>query len=222
MSEEGVPRDRLVVIPNFVDRAAFDGAAAERRRHWRQAFGILGDEVVVGVVANLYPVKNHAMLLRAAARIASTWPAVRYVLAGDGGERAALEAQARQLGLEQRIILPGRVSPEPGLARAFDIAVLTSWEEGFPNWLVEAMAAGLPVVATRVGGVPDAVVDGETGFLVPPDDDERLAAGLVRLLEDRTLAAHMGSAGRERARRLYHEDTVLRSLESLYESLARD
>ena len=94
------------------------------------------------MVANLYHVKNHAMLLRAAAQLPPEWRNVRFVLVGEGAERAALEQQVRTSGLAGRILMPGRLTNEPGFAGIFDIAVLTSWEEGFPNWVVEAMAAG--------------------------------------------------------------------------------
>jgi glycosyltransferase involved in cell wall biosynthesis len=220
--EERVPRERMIVVPNFVDDAAFTPMDIERRRALRSQFGIAEDHVAVGVVANLYAVKNHALLVRVASRLAAAWPNVRYVLVGEGAERTSLTALARALGVQERIILPGRVSHEPGLGGAFDIAVLTSHEEGFPNWVVEAMAAGRPVVATAVGGVPDAVVDGETGYLVNPDDESAFADSLERLLRDEPLAQRLGVQGRERARRLYHETRVMSTLQALYEELVKE
>jgi glycosyltransferase involved in cell wall biosynthesis len=145
---------------------------------------------------------------------------VRFVIVGEGREREALEQQRHDLQLEDLVLLPGRLTNEPGFAGILDIAVLTSREEGFPNWIVEAMAAGRPVVATNVGGVPDALLDGVTGVLVPVDDDELLAQSIDRLLRDEDLRNRMGVEARSRARSLYHADTIMRSLESLYTELA--
>lgn len=218
--EEGVPRKRLVVIPNFVDEGAFEPLQDERRAWLRRRLGLADDDLAIGIVANLYPVKNQAMLLRAFARIAPAWPAARLVLVGEGRERGALESQAASLGLVGRVLLPGTVPHEPGMASAFEVAVLSSHEEGFPNWVVEAMAAARPVVATAVGGVPDAVVEGETGYLVAPDDDAAMAGAIEGLLADPGRRSRLGAAGTERARRLYHVDAVMGSLESLYGELA--
>jgi glycosyltransferase involved in cell wall biosynthesis len=218
--EEGVDRERLVVIPNFVDEEAFTPLTESRRVALRQQVGLAPGDVAVGVVANLYPVKNHAMLLRAAARLAGRWPAVRFVLLGEGSERDSLAKIARDLGIADRVLMPGRVAHEPGLPGIFDVSTLTSREEGFPNWVVESMAAGRAVVATNVGGVPDAVIEGETGILVESGNDERLAEALERVLSDTDLRTRLGAAGTLRARSLYHVSTVMRSLESLYEDLA--
>jgi len=218
--EEGVSRKQLVVIPNFVDENAFAPLTGHRRMALRQQFGLSTGDLAVGIVANLNPVKNHAMLLRGAARIAAAWPTVRFVLVGEGRERESLSKLAQDLGIADRVLMPGRIAHEPGLAGVFDVTTLTSLEEGFPNWVVESMAAGRAVVATKVGGVPDAVVDGQTGLLVAPDDDAALAEGLDRILRDVDLRARMGSAGAARARLLYHVTTIMTALESLYRELA--
>ncbi|HWP72286.1 MAG TPA: glycosyltransferase, partial [Gemmatimonadaceae bacterium] len=183
-------------------------------------FGLSAGDIAVGIVANLYPVKNHAMLLRGAARIAAAWPTVRFVLVGEGHERESLSKLAQDLGIADRVLMPGRIAHEPGLPGVFDVTTLTSREEGFPNWVVESMAAGRAVVATNVGGVPDAVVDGQTGLLVAPDDDAALAEGLDRVLRDVDLRARMGRAGVARARLLYHVTTIMTAVESLYQELA--
>lgn len=221
VSHEGVPRRRLVVVPNFVDESAFTPLAERRVVALRQQVGLKPGEIAVGIVANLYPVKNHAMLIRAAARLAGDWPLVRMVLVGEGQEREQLSKLAQDLGIADRVLMPGRLSHEPGMAGVFDITTLTSREEGFPNWVVESMAAGRAVVATRVGGVPDAVVEGETGKLVEPDDDEALAVALDQVLRSDDLRRSMGEAGARRARSLYHVDTIMKSIESLYNELTR-
>lgn len=217
--EEGVSRERVVVIPNFVDEAAFAPLSPERRADLRRRMGLEPGQVAVGMVANLYPVKDQLLLVRAAARLASAWPAVRFVMVGEGSERTSITACARELGVADRILLPGRIAHEPGMAGVFDVAVLTSREEGFPNWVVEAMAAGRPVIATRVGGVPDAVVECDTGHMIATGDDAALADRIDSLLRDSARRERMGRAGIDRARALYHVSAVLDSLEQLYTSL---
>lgn len=219
--EEGVPRERLVVIPNFVEEAAFTPLPADRRRELRARYGLGENDIAIGVIANLYPVKDHATLLRAVARIAPAWPALKVVLFGDGGERERLQQIAASGGIADRIIMPGRVAHEAGLAGMFDLGALTSVEEGFPNFVVEAMAAARPVVATRVGGIPDAVLPDETGLLVPSGDDAGLAAAIESLLRDPERRHRMGASGAARARALYHLEAVMPALERLYSGLAR-
>jgi|SRR5688572_18986900 len=218
--EEGVPRKRLVVIPNFVDDAAFAPLSPARRAELRDRVGLAPNDIAIGVVANLYPVKDHATLVRAAARVLARFPHARFAFVGEGGERDAIVAQASALGITDKVLLPGRIPHEAGLSGIFDVAVLTSLEEGFPNFVVEAMAARRPVVATRVGGIPDAVVPGETGFLATAGDDEAIADALMRLLVEPERRARMGDAGSTRARSLYHADVVMSALTNLYVSLA--
>ena len=220
VANEGVPRSRLVVIPNFVDEAAFAPLTDARRAQLRARMGLRDGDLAVGIVANLYPVKDHATLVRAAARLATAWPNVRFVMVGEGNELANLQAQARAAKVADRILTPGRIHHEPGLPGVFDVAVLTSLEEGFPNYVVEAMAAGRPVIATRVGGVPDAVKDAETGYLIDVGDDEALARSLERLLNESALREQMGRAAVTRARANWHVDSVMRSIVSLYQELS--
>lgn len=218
--EEGVPRERLVVIPNFVDDAAFAPLTTSRREALRSRAGLAAGDLAIGMVANLYPVKDHATLVRAAARVLARFPRVRFVLVGEGQERDAIVGQATTLGIADRILMPGGIPHEPGLPGIFDIALLTSREEGFPNFVVEAMAAGRPVVATDVGGIPDAVVPGGTGYLAPAGDDAAIARSLLALLDDPGLRARLGEEGSTRARALYHADVVMSALTTLYLSLA--
>jgi glycosyltransferase involved in cell wall biosynthesis len=217
--QEGVPRERLLIIPNFVDDDAFESMDAATAAATRREFGVSSGELVVGIIANLRPVKDHATLLRAAARLARDWPNVRYVLVGEGSTRTALETQAAALGIADRVTLTGGRPHQPGVQQLFDIAVLCSTGEGFPNTVVEAMAAGRPVVATRVGGVQDAVVPEETGLLVPPGNDAALARAIDSLLKDAPRREAMGRAGRERARELYHAPSVMRLLHAAYDTV---
>lgn len=220
--EEGVPRDRLVVIPNFVDEDAFQVLPVAEAQALREQFGLAPSSLSIGVVANLHLVKDHATLLRAMARLTPRWPSLRLVLIGDGVAREALEAQVDASGLRGNVHFAGRLSHRPGMQSLFDIVALTSREEGFPNTLVEGMASGRPVVATRAGGIVDAVAERETGFLFPVGDDEALAAALERLLADADLRRRMGDAGRRRVREQYLASQVIERLQLMYETeLAR-
>jgi glycosyltransferase involved in cell wall biosynthesis len=218
-TEDGVPPERVAVVPNFVDDAAFGPLSTEGRAAMLSALGVPEGVLVVGVVANLSPVKDQGTLLRALALLGPRWPQVHVVLVGDGECRATLESLTRMLGLEERVHFVGRQPNEPNPHHLFDISVLCSLSEGFPNSIIEAMAAAKPVVATDVGGVADAVTDGETGLLVPPSNPERLAAAIEELLLDPDRRHALGAAGRDRARAHYHAGVVVQSLEALYDRL---
>ena len=143
------------------------------------------------------------------------------MLVGDGSERVALESLAGELGIGEAVTFAGTRPHRPNPHHLFDLSVLSSISEGFPNSVVEAMAAARPIVATRVGGTPDAIADGVTGVLVPPRDPAALAAGISRMLERPEEAAQMGAAAREAARTSYSQAAVMARLLSLYEELAR-
>jgi glycosyltransferase involved in cell wall biosynthesis len=210
---------RIAVVPNFVDEDAFRPPSPGQKAAFRDAFGIPDDALVVGIVARLTALKNHESLLRAVARLTERWPDLHLMVVGDGERRAALQALARELGIGARTHFCGQLPHEPNVHHVFDLSVLCSVSEGFPNSIVEAMAAGRAVIATRVGGTPDAVVDGETGLLVPARDPGRLAAALDLLLGDGELRSRMGAAGAGRARREFHAAVVIPALETLYDEL---
>jgi glycosyltransferase involved in cell wall biosynthesis len=213
---EGVPPGRVAVVPNFVDEAAFERPAHPVLTALRQEFRLEGAAPIVGIVANLLPVKDHAMLLRAAAVLRPRWPRLRIVLVGDGPCRPELERLSDELELADTVVFAGWRPNAPNLHHAFDVSVLCSSSEGLPNSVLEAMAASRPVVATNVGAVRDAVIDEETGILVPSGDHARLAAALDGLSRDSVRAARMGQAGAARARAQYSPDAALNALERLY------
>jgi glycosyltransferase involved in cell wall biosynthesis len=171
------------------------------------------------VVARLREEKNLGLLLDAVAALGGRVPQPYVVIVGDGPEHEALVARARALGIGERVVFAGHMPNRPNPHQLFDVSVLCSAHEGFPNTLVEAMAAARPVVATRVGGVPDAVVDGLTGALVGAGDAAGLADALAAVLGAPARAAEMGAAGEARARAEFHIDTVLPRLVGLYDTL---
>lgn len=210
LSDLGVaPADRIEVIPLGLDLESFrerrDSAAA------RRSLGIAPETPVIGIVGRLVPIKDVGTFLRAVELASRTVPDLVALIVGDGEERAALEALAtprcRFLGFREDV---------QALLGAMDVLALSSRNEGSPVSLIEGLAAGKPVVATAVGGVPDVVRDGETGLLVPPGDPEALAAAMVRLLTDRSLAARLGAAGAAAVFPAYDISRLVPDIEALY------
>jgi glycosyltransferase involved in cell wall biosynthesis len=219
-SEGGVPASRIVTIPNFLDPQAFEPLSPDDRRRMLDEIGVPEGAFVVGIVARLSPVKDHATLLRAIASLREQIPALHCVLVGDGSERPAIEALAESLGIRDIVHLAGERTQPPNLHGLFDVSVLCSTSEAFPNSVLEAMAAARPVVATDVGGTPDAVREGTTGLLVRPSDPSRLADAILRLYNEPALRAKLGKAGCAAARAGYSADAVIKQVEALYTRLA--
>ena len=191
----GVRPDRITVVPSGVDVGRFEIGAA-RREDARARLGLRPDEFVVAIVGALEERKGHATLLEAFALVRE--PAVRLLCAGTGSLAGALAARRDALGLEERVRFLGYVTDVPALLAAVDAVAMPSRHEGLGVAALEAMAAGRPVVATRVGGLPEVVGD-EAGLLVAPDDAAGLAAAITRLARDPAAARAFGDAGRARA-----------------------
>ena len=215
IGEEGCDPERVFVVRNGLDLARFD----------RQAEAPLDEPLpagrpLVAVIANLWPVKGHRTLLEAVARIRLRRSDVRFALVGDGPERAFLLQRAAELGLTDQFALLGTRYDVPAILSRCDAACHPSLAEGLPNAVMEAMAARLPVVATAVGGVPELVADGRTGFLAPPGDAARLADRLLAVLADPERARAMGAEGRRRIERELSLDRLRADLGTLYDSVS--
>jgi glycosyltransferase involved in cell wall biosynthesis len=167
-------------------------------------------------VGRLAAVKNFGMLIRAFAVLAARWPRLELVLVGDGPERAGLETLARQLGLADAVKFLGFRSDIDAQLAQSNLFVLTSLSEGIPMAILEAMRSGLPVIATRVGGVPATVEDGVTGKLVDSGDERALAGALAALIEHPASAVAMGAAGHARAQREFSVDAMVAAYEATY------
>lgn len=211
--EERVPLHKIVELPNFLEERAFQRVDPEARLARRKEWGIPEGAFVVGMVARLVPVKNHELLIRAAGQLDQD---VHIVLVGDGPERANLERLVRELQIQPRVHFLGQVISSINLHQFFDLSVLCSLSEGFPNAVIEALAAERPVIATATGGITDIIVTGETGVLVPADDPQTLADRIRAVRAAPHLAERLAHTGMLRVRARYHQSTVIAQLAALY------
>lgn len=211
---EGIPRGKVDVIYNGVDLDRF--APTGSRAATRCELGVAEDEFVLLTVARLDSIKDHATSVRAMAELRRRVPKLKLLLAGDGPERGNLESLIRQTGTEGTVRMLGLRRDVPRLMEAADGFLLTSVSEGIPLTLIEAMGASLPIVATRVGGIPEVVEEGVTGLLVPAGNAAAVAEALVSLERDRGFARSLGQKGHQVAHRRFREDDMIRHYEDVY------
>lgn len=205
------------IIPNGIPTEEYAPNPAKRVQ-FRQAHSVEPDAVVIVHVGRFVELKNHALLLQAFAQLRSESPLYLW-LVGDGELRPAMEQRARELGIAERVRFWGVRADVADILNAADLFTLPSQYEGNPMSVMEAMAAGLPVVATAVGGVPELVEDQRTGILVPPEDCSSLTQALQLLLNDETRRRQMGQAALQRARNCFDIRQTVRAYENLYEQL---
>jgi glycosyltransferase involved in cell wall biosynthesis len=204
LREEGLRAASIAVIPNGVDLAVFSDRGGSNRLR------------TVVTVANLRPEKSHETLIAAAASLADPHPELRYQIVGDGPRRGELEALAVARGVADRVQFLGHREDVPAILAAADAFVLPSRSEAFPNGAIEAMAAGLPVIASAVGGLVDLIDHGRTGLLTAPGDSASLASALQYLIDDRERAMAIGRAARAEVQRRYSFDRMIAAFEDLY------
>ncbi len=220
--EQGEELGLLGDVPRRVIRSGIDLAefrtADTLRDAARRELGLEADATVVGMIACLKPQKAPVDFVEVAARVHEEEPSVRWLLAGDGELRAEVEERVRARRLGDAFRLLGWRRDVPALLGALDVMVLTSRWEGLPRVCPQAMAAGRPVVATRVDGTPEAIVDGRNGFLVDPGDLDGMARRVLELVRDPALRAAQGAAGREHVEE-FDQDAMVRAQEQLYEEL---
>lgn len=217
-TEAGLPPDRVVYLPNAIEPGMFRAASTHDWLSFRDTHAIPLDHLVVGIVASLRPVKNHSTLLEAFTVLLRKEPSVTLAIIGTGPLGPFLQDQAASLGIAEHVVFVGELPQYPNPHLYCDISVLSSESEGAPNSLLEAMAAGKPVVATCVGGVQDIVEAGKTALLVPPKDALALADALGRLVASADLRLGFGNAGRRRARD-FAQSHVAAKYEEFYSTL---
>jgi glycosyltransferase involved in cell wall biosynthesis len=219
--ERGIGRKRqYAVVPSGVPTEALRRAAPARAEA-RARLGLPRDAYVIAGVGRFVPIKGFDLLLAALPDVVASVPAAHVLLIGDGEERGALEAQAQASGLGDRLHITGTVTDVIGALAAADVLAAPSRNEGMGRVLVEAMALGLPVVGARVGGIPDVILDGECGLLVPPDDAAALAGALVELGIDEALRAKLGAGARPRAE-AFSTTVAAAAMRDIYDRLVRN
>lgn len=210
---------QYVNIPVGIDPDRLTPVDDDQRRSLRQAAGLAEDEVLIAWVGRLVPVKDPLTLVRGLARLADTGTSWKCWISGEGPLEGALRELIRGEGLDERVELRGHVAEIPGLMRTADLFVLTSRNEGFGRVLLEAMASGLPVVATDVGGVPTVLMKGKAGILVAPGDPEALAAALRPLISSEEERRRWADAGRNAVRSAFDLQSTVRKHIQVYEDV---
>ncbi len=211
----GIPQDRVAVIHNGVDPV--DVSVLDQRPLLRQEWGVDGQDCVFGIVGSLYEVKGHRFLFQAFQHVVRRYVSAKLIVVGQGRLGETLKQQVKDLGIERNVLFLGLRSDVPRILSAVDVFVLPSLSEGLSVALCEAMVAGLPVVASQVGGNQEVVVEAETGYLIPAGDVERLTDRLLHFAEQPDDRRICGQRGRERILQHFSTEQMLRQYERLYE-----
>jgi L-malate glycosyltransferase len=216
VADEGFSRDKIRVIYNGVDLERFAGVPRERER----LLPGTSDGKLVVLVGNMHTdVKGHPLLLEAAAEVVREFPKTRFAFAGDGAQRQELEGKAACLGLQQNVLFLGRRNDIPEILACGDVGVLPSKAEGLPNAVLEYLAAGLPTVASNVGGNAEIIQDGQNGLLFPSENAHALALALLRVLRDPEFASRLGRAGQEHVRHNFSFARMIEQVDNMYSEL---
>jgi len=209
----GVPAAKIVAVPTGIDLKRFDPGRKDLK-DVRAEFGLRPDDFVVGIVAVLRFNKGHHHLIRAVGRLAPRHPNLKLVIVGDGPQKQNIDKLVEELGLEQRVMRVGHYDDIPSVLKALDAFALPTREEALGTALIEATAMGVPVIATKVGGIPEVL--GEAGVYTPTEDADALARNIEALIGDSARRARLRDQGMERARALYDENLMVRRTETLY------
>lgn len=215
--KHGISEEKIVVVYNGKDLHEYDVNADVNEI--KQSLGIGGGELIIGCLAQLRPEKGHQCLIKAIPKTLKCLPKTVFLIVGDGPERERLERMVRRLNIDDRVVFTGAHRDVARLLSIMDVVVLPSLWEGLPNVALEAMVARKPVVATSVGGTPEAVIDRVTGLLIPSRDSSSLARAIIDLLQDEPKARRMGEAGRRHVEDRFQINRMVKETEGVYELL---
>lgn len=210
------PKEKFVAIPSGIALSVFRSVRVDPVAK-RRELGIPAEGPIIGTVGRLVPIKGHECLLKAVPLVLAECPRATFVVLGDGPLLGRLRQVAAERGISDHVRFLGVRTDVPECLATFDLFAFPSINEGMGRALVEAMAMGVPVVATNVGGIPDVVVDGETGLLVPPGDDRALADALLELLRDPARRQEYGQGARRRVDERFDVSTMVRAIDRLYD-----
>jgi glycosyltransferase involved in cell wall biosynthesis len=211
----GMPSGKIAVVYTGIDMAVSEYEVTLNEK-LRRELRLRDKSLLLTSMGRLTDQKGHTFLIAATEKLANEYPALMILLVGDGPLRKALETDVNRKGLANRVIFTGFREKFREVLSVSDIFVFPSLEEGFPFMLIESMAASIPIIATSVGGIPEAVIDGENGILVPPRDVDALVAAIKLLLESASLRDEMGRKGRLRATALFSRDKMIADTFALY------
>lgn len=220
---EGLNQKRITVVHNGIDMRRLSSSVVTSREESLRALGLEGaipQRGFVSIIANMrHEVKDYPMFLRSAQLVKQQVPTVGFLVAGEGELRSSIERLGTELGLGENLFFLGRCQRISDLLNASDVCVLSSKAEGFSNSILEYMAAGRPVVATNVGGASEAIVEGETGYLVESGDHSKMAHRIISLLLAPEQARTMGDKGKQRVEQNFSSRSLLKNIEALYTRL---
>ena len=213
----GLPPTKVVTVHNSVDLGMFtSGVSFHDDKAPKNRLGIDSDQPIVSIIGRLTSQKGHRYFLESANRILEVLPETRFLIVGDGPLREDLESLSLSLGIAQAVRFLGYRQDVATLMGMSDVIVMSSLREGLPYVLLEALALARPVVGTQVGGIPEVIKHGETGFLVPPKDAESLAEAIIRVLRNPEEAARLGERGRELISQEFNVETMVRKIAAVY------
>ncbi len=212
----GLPQERVVTIHNAIDLEPLEVEASMDGLGLKKSLGIGHEEQVVAIVGRLSPEKGHANFFQAAKKILATSPKTRFIVIGNGPLGEKLKSLSVSLDIGPAVSFLGFRQDVAALMKMSDVVVVSSLREGLPNVILEALALARPVVATRVGGIPEIIRDGETGLLIPPEEPEQLAEALLRLLRNPQEGEKFGERGRAVVAREFNVETMARRTAEVY------
>jgi glycosyltransferase involved in cell wall biosynthesis len=215
-----IPADRVVSIPTGVDTSLFSPRPANRAL--KRSLGLAEEARIISLVAVLRTQKRHEIVIAAARRVLEAFPDVRFLFVGEGPGRERIQKAIIAQGLESFFILTGHRGDIPEILALTEVGVISSAAEGVPQFLLQALAMGKPVVATRVGGIPEIVSSGVNGLLIPPEDPQALAEALLDLLRDPERAGRLGSAGRRLTEKEHTLERMGEKVLEVYRRVRRD